>query len=202
MPPAAVPPEPDDAALIARIAAGDSAAIEAFYARWFPQFARLATRLTGDATEGENHAQEAVVRVITGAATFREGARGRSWLLTVLRNVVRDYFRREDTRRAVSISEPDDVPGAIDVPDDEPTPPERALARERAAVLHLALCDLDDHLRAVILLHDYEGLSAPETALVLEITVKLVGSRLFRARKRLGEILHDRWPDLFPRSHR
>lgn len=190
--------EPDDATLLGQIAAGDSGAVEIFYIRWFPQFARLATRLIGNGPDGEDVAQEAAVRVITRAATFHSGESARRWLLTIVRNLVRDRGRREDVRRAASLSAPDGERDAVQVPDRAPTPPERAAARERAAAVHHALCELPGDLREVILLRDYEGFSAPDAAQILGISVNLVGSRLFRARQRLGAALQTGWPELFP----
>jgi RNA polymerase sigma-70 factor (ECF subfamily) len=190
--------EPDDATLLARIATGDGAAVETFYNRWFPQFARLATRLTGDGAAGEDLAQEAVVRVITRAGSYDAGESARCWLLTIVRHLVCDKFRRDDVRRAASLSAPDGGPSALQVADRAPTPPERIAARERAAAVHHALTGLSDDERDVILLRDYEGFSAPETARMLGISVGLVGSRLFRARRRLGAALQTGWPDLFP----
>ncbi len=180
------------------MAAGDTGAIEAFYARWFPQFARLATRLTGNGPDGEDVAQDAVVRAVTKAGTFRPGESARSWLLAIVRNAVSDLARRNVVRKAVSVSEPDDGRMAVQVPDRAPTASERAEARERAAAVHNALNALTDDERAVILLRDYEGLSAPDAARVLGISVEKVGSRLFRARKRLGALLQTEWPGLFP----
>lgn len=191
-------PEPDDAALLARIASGDPAAMEVFYGRWFPQFARLATRLIGNGPDGEDVAQDAVVKAITRAGTFRPGESPRTWLITIVRNAVCDLQRRKTVRRAVSVNEPDDDRAAVQVPDRAPTAGERAEARERAAAVHHALNQLTDDERAVILLRDYEGLSAADAARVLGITVEKVGSRLFRARKHLGALLQTAWPGLFP----
>jgi RNA polymerase sigma-70 factor (ECF subfamily) len=183
-------------------AATREAAITEFYARWFPQFARLATRLTGDGPTGEDVAQEAVVRVIIGAEKFDTTRTARSWLLAIVYNVVRDRARRRKVRKEVPLAEPtpedEGGPRAFEVEDREPTADERARARERNEAVRLSLAKLSDDDRAVILLRDYEGLSGSEAAHVLGISVEKVGSRLFRARKRLGKQLQRDWPSLFP----
>lgn len=192
----------DDEALIARVAAGDSVAIAAFYDRWFPQFARLATRLTGDHYAGEDIAQDAAVRVIVGAKLFKSGKSARSWLLAIVYNLARDWWRKKNVRDAASLDDTTDDggPRAAEVPGREPTAAERAEAREREAIIAAALDKLTPAERDVIVLRDYEGLSAPAAAAALGITAEKVGSRLFRARKRLGGQLQTDCPGLFP-SH-
>lgn len=192
----------DDEALIVRVAAGDSAAVAAFYDRWFPQFARLATRLTGDRDAGEDIAQDAVVRVIVGARLFKSGKSARSWLLAIVHNLTHDWWRKKKVRETGSLDDASDDGGtrAAEVPGREPTAAERAEAREREAAVAAALDKLTPEERAVIILRDYEGLSAPEAAKALGITAEKVGSRLFRARRRLGGQLQTDWPGLFP-SH-
>jgi RNA polymerase sigma-70 factor (ECF subfamily) len=193
----------DDETLIARVAANDPVAIATFYERWFPQFTRLATRLTGDATAGEDLAMDAVVRVIVGAHLYKKGRAARSWLLAIVYNLSRDWWRKKNVREAASLDEPVGEEGgtrAAEVPGREPTAAERAEARERADAVNASLKKLTPSEREVLVLRDYEGLSAPEAAEVLQISVEKVGSRLFRARKRLGALLQTDWPGLFP-SH-
>jgi RNA polymerase sigma-70 factor, ECF subfamily len=195
----------DDETLLARIAAGDMAAVAEFYDRWYPQFIRLATRLTGESHTGEDLAQDAAVRVIVKARGYKRGrASARSWILAVVYNLVRDWWRKKKVRDVASLDEPvgsdEGSARAGEVAAREPTAEERTEARERADAVNASLKKLTPAERAVILLRDYEGLSAPEAAEVLKISVEKVGSRLFRARKRLGGLLQTEWPGLFP-SH-
>lgn len=190
-----------DEVLLARMAVGDSDAISTFHDRWFPQFTRLATRLTGDTHASEDLAQEAVVRIIMSAGKYEPGRSSRSWLLAILYHLVQDWGRRQKVRRATSLSdtyeEHDGSERSLEVEGREPTAEEKAQAREKADIVHEALTRLSSDDREVLLLRDYEGLSAPETALVLNISVEKVGSRLFRARQRLGTLLLANWPELF-----
>lgn len=193
----------DDEALIARMAAGDLVAVAVFYERWYPQFCRLATRLTGHTHGGEDIAQDAAVRVIGCAGLYKRGHSARSWILAIVYNLARDWWRKQHVREAQSLDEPVGDAGsarAAEIPGREPTAAERAEARERAEVVNRSLKKLTATEREVIVLRDYEGLGAPEAAQILGISVEKVGSRLHRARKRLGAILQADWPGLFP-SH-
>lgn len=194
----------DDATLIAEIAGGKdkAAAITTFHARWFHQFFCLAMKLTKDSHTAEDIAQEAIVRVIVNAGTFENGRSARSWLLSIVYHLVQDWGRRKTVRKAASLNEPYDRdengPQALEIPDREPTPEERSLAHERQVAVRAALAKLSEDDRRVIVLRDYEALNGTETARILGITVEKVGSRLFRARKRLAAILQTDWPGLFP----
>ncbi|MBN9118050.1 MAG: RNA polymerase sigma factor [Planctomycetes bacterium] len=194
----------DDETLIGQMAVGNPVAVAEFYDRWYPQFARLATRLTGDGHAGEDLDQDAAIRVIVSARLYKKGRSARSWLLAVVYNAAHDWWRKKKVREAVSLDEPvgadEGAPRAAEIAGREPTAAERADARERADAVTASLKKLTPAERAVILLRDYEGLSAPEAADVLGISVEKVGSRLFRARKRLGGLLQADWPGLFP-SH-
>jgi RNA polymerase sigma-70 factor (ECF subfamily) len=67
----------------------------------------------------------------------------------------------------------------------------RLLEAERALRLYAALDKLPYEKRAVIVLHDLEGLSAPEVAEVIGAKEGTVRSRLRDGRTRLGELLRD-----------
>jgi len=181
-----------DETLIGLIAVGNADAITEFYNRWFPQFTQLATKLTNNSHAGEDLAQDAVVRVLTKAASYKPDKPARGWLLAILYNRVRDWARREGLRRALSLSEQpddDDAPRALEIAARDPSPDERSLAREREGIMQAALDQLTPAEHEVILLRDYAGLGAPETARILGISTGTVGGRLHRARKRLGGLL-------------
>jgi RNA polymerase sigma-70 factor (ECF subfamily) len=65
------------------------------------------------------------------------------------------------------------------------------LQAERARRLHAALDRLPDAKRAVLVLHDLEGLSAPEVAEITKSKEGTVRSRLRDGRRRLSELLRD-----------
>lgn len=68
--------------------------------------------------------------------------------------------------------------------------PEASLGRQQLqAALDVAIRRLEPGQREVLVLRDVEGLSAPEVAQVLGVSVEAVKSRLHRARKALREDL-------------
>jgi RNA polymerase sigma-70 factor (ECF subfamily) len=68
--------------------------------------------------------------------------------------------------------------------------PDVALARQEIrGLLEQAVAALPDNFRTVFVLRDVEGLSVEETAQVLGTPEATVKTRLFRARRRMQEIL-------------
>jgi DNA-directed RNA polymerase specialized sigma24 family protein len=111
------------------------------------------------------------------------------WLLGVANNVIADH-RRLETRRLKMIAElVRETPGIVEHVDS-------ALAPELADALRRLPVDERDALLLVV----WGELSYEEAATALDIRTGTLGSRVFRARKRLSESLEPRW-SRFARSH-
>lgn len=111
-----------------------------------------------------------------GRATLRK------WVLGITRNVALKY-RERTARHAARIDPVEDEPAASAAPglDD-------ALAQKQAAAMVQRFLDtLDPDKRAVFVLCDVEGLTAPEIADVLGVKLNTVYSRLRVARQRFEQ---------------
>src|SRR5689334_20304146 len=106
-----------DAALMRRVAAGDSAATRLVVTRHLPQVLALARRMLNDAAEAEDVAQEAMLRLWQASTRWHEDAPVAAWLYRVAHNLAIDRIRR---RRPTV-----DVDKAVDLADPSPTPVER-----------------------------------------------------------------------------
>jgi RNA polymerase sigma-70 factor (ECF subfamily) len=191
--------QPDDAILLARIAAGkDPGAMELLYTRWFPQFVALARFLTRNSANSEDIAQDRILRVFAGAASFRPAkSSARAWLLRVLHNAAVSQVRYDEVRQAVSLTAPNEESQAIDVPAEEPSPADRALAREHRDAIRAAVDKLPDELRDVLVLCDLDELRATDAAEILDLPVTTVRSRLYQARQQFEAILRTDCPEMF-----
>jgi RNA polymerase sigma factor (sigma-70 family) len=193
---------PDDRTLVTRLAQNrsDGAAMDAFHTRWFSQFYLFALRHTGRHEVAEDLAQDAVLKVICTAHQYDPARPARAWLVTIVRNLCVDWWRRNRPTSPLGGDPGDDDDGhpTLELPDREPSAHERAVVRERNAALRACIELLTEAEREVILLRDLHDLTPAETAAVLGIPVGRVGSRLHRARLRLGELLTRECPTLFP----
>lgn len=97
-----------DEALLAGLAAGDSAAATAFVRRFQARVFGLALTMVGDRAVAEEIAQEAFMRAWRHAGAY-DARRGRvaTWLLSITRNLAIDHLRAKRT-------EPLDPQAAVD----------------------------------------------------------------------------------------
>jgi RNA polymerase sigma-70 factor (ECF subfamily) len=98
------------------------------------------------------------------------------WLFGIAFRIASDWRRRAQNRYEVP-TEPTDTPSHAPAADDQ------LEARERRALVHLALQSIELGRRAVFVMHDIDGLSMPEIAQVLDAPLNTLYSRLRLARE-------------------
>jgi RNA polymerase sigma-70 factor (ECF subfamily) len=143
-----------------------------------PRLRRYARALTGDDGEAEDLIQDTLERALARLAQWREGDSPRKWLFSILHNLHVDGLRRRSRR-------PPHV-GLESVGADQSAPAaDGASGRD----IHLALQMLSVEQREVVLLVALEGLSYADPAVVLDMPVGTVMSRLARGRERLRTLM-------------
>lgn len=151
----------------------------------------ISRRYFGDAHDAEDATQETFLRVLRHGASFRGDAQVSTWLYRVATNTCHDLARHRARRPAVPLERLDDLAPAAPDPTD---------AVDDAHRLRAALAELDDDVRALLLMCTVEGVPYDEVAAVFGIAVGTVKSRVHRARARLAELLADIEPDPSDRS--
>ena len=96
--------------LLPKIARGDRAALEQFYAQQKTRVYRLVLSMTGDPYLAEDMTQETFLRVQESAGTYRRDISETAWVVAIARNVTCDVLRRQSremvNETAVSSREP------------------------------------------------------------------------------------------------
>jgi RNA polymerase sigma-70 factor (ECF subfamily) len=140
----------------------------------------LACWLLRDPHDAEDAVQEACLRAHRAIDRFR-GNDGRPWLLTIVRNVCYSQLRK-NRREPAAAPFDDDTHGATH----DPAEANAVAWREvKSELLRQGLDRLPSEFREVIVLHELEGMAYREIAVVAEIPLGTVMSRLARARRRL-----------------
>ncbi len=177
----------EDAALMARVRAGDEAAFAALMARWEVPVKRLIARIVFNVSEAEELAQETMVRVWQQRDKFREGAAVRPWIFAIATNLARNRLRWWRRRPTVSQQDWSETEGgrreAGGGGAEEGA--RRLEGAERAGAVRAAVAALPVELREALVLFEYEELGQAEIATVLGCSVKAVESRVARAREKL-----------------
>jgi RNA polymerase sigma-70 factor (ECF subfamily) len=181
--------------VVARAQAGDEGAFNELFVRHRGDVTRLVFRVLGASPDVEDVVQEVFVHVYRSLPKFRGDAKFSTWLYRLTVNVARMHLRRGRSRpRIADVAVPDAPRAGESAPDTPDHAVERA-ARIRA--LYRLLDDLSEKKRAVLVLHDLEGVPAKDIAELVEAPVLTVRTRLFYARKELyAAIARD--PDLGP----
>ena len=179
-----------DAALAARLACGDTAALTPLYRRHRGQVYRFALLWSGSAAVAADTTQDVFVHLLTRAADYApERGPLQPWLLGITRNFV--HRRTGADARYVAAADDDAEPPP---PDFEATAPEAALdAQRELARLRTAIAALPPHYRDVLVLVELAERSYAEAAAICGCELNTVRSRLSRARGLLA-----RWLDAAP----
>jgi RNA polymerase sigma-70 factor, ECF subfamily len=180
----------DDAAVVARLKAGDMSACKACVEEHSDGLYRLAFRLLRDEAAAEDVVQETFLNAFKSLDQFAGRSRLGTWLFRIAYN---NALMRLRSLQPVEPLEDDfdlESPGmpANVVPWGET--PEDVVARgEMAQVLDEAIAAIPETLSVVFQLRDVEGRSTAETAEILGLTEGTVKVRLHRARLALRERL-------------
>ena len=170
-----------DETLMAQIAGGDEQAFERLLSRNLDGIHHYLGRLTGHWAECDDLAQETFIKVWLKARTFRPGrVRVTTWLHRIAHNVAVDFLRKAGRAARVEASEP---------ARDEAGPDALGQQAEERQRLHDALSALPESQRSAILLRHQQGLSNPDVAAVLGLSVRAVESLLSRGRRRLRALI-------------
>ncbi len=134
----------------------------------------LARHLMRDPTQAEDVVQDAMLKALAGAATFR-GGDPRAWLLRIVRNTAYDTLSA-GKRRGEELLEDDLADPSADA--------ETLLSqRQNVALAADALAALPLEWREALVLRELEGLSYREIAEITQTPIGTVMSRLSRARQ-------------------
>ncbi len=185
-----------DPALLAAARAGDRAALSTLLEQVTPRILRFTSRMCGDGEDARDVAQETLLAAARSLPDFRGASSLSTWLFTIARSfcIKRRRKSRFAPERVVSGAAADEEV-ARRVSDPGASPEEELARRQVGRALDGAIAALEPKYREVLLLRDVEGLSAPEVASLLGLTVEAVKSRLHRARlsvrERVAPVLGD-----------
>ncbi len=168
----------DDAQLIAACRRGEARAMERLYHQYKRRVFGMAHRIVG-ASDAEEVAQEVFVRVFRGLANFRGESALSTWIYRLTVNASLSHLAKRGRRREVG----DD--GLTEVP----APPEVERDSALATRIETALGQLPPGYRAILVLHDVEGLSHEECSAILQCRVGTCKSQLHKARAKMRELL-------------
>jgi RNA polymerase sigma-70 factor (ECF subfamily) len=145
--------------------------------------------LVRDAAEAEDLAQETFMRAHRQRSTLRNLAALASWLYQIATHVSIDRLRQ----RAQTVQRQVDTPvEELPIADQNRLSPLTIIQQaEMSECVQRYVADLSDAYKAVLLLHDADGLTAEEIARLLQLPLTTIKMRLHRARGQLETALNN-----------
>src|SRR6185436_16232176 len=167
----------DEEALIERCRTGDDIAFGELVARYKPLVYGMVWRLTADRSRTDDLAQEVFLKIYRGLPYFRGEARLSTWIFRIVSNVcAQDRSQRREETPASPIRERGRDDGAF----------AELELRDR---LDKAIAQLPENYRLLIAAHYLQGVQYEALAEALDIPVGTVKTHLYRAKRRLRELL-------------
>jgi RNA polymerase sigma-70 factor (ECF subfamily) len=187
-----------DKVLMVEIAGGDERALRELIEKHQGAVYGTIAKMLGDPVEAQDLAQQVFVRVYRAAGSYRATAQFKTWMFTIVRNLVFNEHRRRSRATLVSLHPPENETGhpggssGIDLPDLAiKTPGEVMLQREMLRKVDEAILALPEQQRLAIVLRRYDEFSYEQIAEILKTSVPATKSLLFRARETLRVALQD-----------
>ncbi|MFQ5505039.1 MAG: RNA polymerase sigma factor, partial [Planctomycetota bacterium] len=171
------------------------------YQRYKDRVFSLAYRITGNANDALDAAQESFVILYQRLGSFSFEAKFSSWFYRTVVNASIDLLRRSRSRRPrLEISLDGETGDQLCLVDEScPAPDESAEKNEFSRQVQASLLKLSPKLRIITVLRYLQDMSYEELAEILGISLGTVKSRLARAHialaEHLSELLDSTEPD-------
>ncbi|MBS4095466.1 MAG: RNA polymerase sigma factor [Sulfuricella sp.] len=149
-----------------------------------PFLGRYLQRLVQDRALAEDLLQQSLLRIARGLPDFDGRSSVKTWAYTIATRTAMDHFRKSgaEPQRA-------DENEAADLEDDAPTPEQQLTLKQMNACVREVIAGLPEEYRSAILLHDFSGLSARDTATACGCSEANAKVRIHRARAKLKAAL-------------
>lgn len=184
----------DDAALVARLRAGDDAAYEQVVRTYSGRLLAVTRRILGTEEDARDAVQDAFLNAFKSFDRFEGNSKLSTWLHRIAVNAALMKLRTRKRKPEQSIEAM--LPSFLDdghhqerfASWDEPV--DKALERaEIRDIVRKKIEELPDSYRTVLVLRDIEGLDTEEAAKMLGLSPNAAKIRLHRARQALRTLL-------------
>jgi len=149
-------------------------------------------RMVKDQDIAQDLTQDTFIKIHQNFNTFRGESSLSTWIYRIATNTYLDYFRSAGHNKSLKTDElqPDNEDELLgDEIDKVLSIDEQVIKTEMNDCIRGFLNNLSDEYRAVIVLHDLQGLKNQEVADVIDVSLDIAKIRLHRARKKFQKVL-------------
>jgi RNA polymerase sigma-70 factor, ECF subfamily len=171
-----------DEVLIGRIAGGERLAMQVLFARHHVRVYRFVLRLVRNEAVAEDLVSDVFLDVWRQAGKFEGRSAASTWILSIARFKALSALRRKGEQEL-------DEATAETIVDEADDPQATMEKKDKSEILRKTIASLSAEHREIIDLVYYHEKSVEEVAQIVGIPEATVKTRMFYARKRLGELL-------------
>lgn len=180
--------QPDDLSLVHRSQAGDFSAYEELVRRYHGRIYGLVYSMVSSREDAEDVTQEVFVKAWKALGHFREQSGFYTWIYRIALNRTINFRKRRNRRQTVNLDEFD--------PDIKTAESYREFSTKGSVLRKMSLSEFQEKMnaamlklsekhRAVVTMHDVQGLPHADIAKIMGCSEGTVRSRLFYAHKQL-----------------
>jgi RNA polymerase sigma-70 factor (ECF subfamily) len=182
-----------DEELISAILEGNPHLFSEIVDRYKEKIYHMAYRFTNGHRDCQDLSQEIFLLIYRSLPSFRSQSSLSTWIYRLSINRCLDWCRKhKHLRRLVPLRSQDEEGRGADldrIPANLPTPEAAYIQKEQDQSLHLAIAQLPEKYKTVIIMYHFQNLSYKEIGDILSLPVRTVETQLYRAKKKLKEIL-------------
>ena len=184
----------DDETLVARVQHGDASAFDLLVQRYQERLYATVYHMTSNHEDANDLVQEAFIKAYKSIGSFKRESSFYTWVYRIAVNRTLNHLKRRKNKNHFSL---DDVDTHIQTDPDfvelmsHVTPRREVGLMELQEKLNEALQKLSEAHRAVVVMHDVQGMTHADIAKVIQCSEGTVRSRLFYARQQLQGLLSD-----------
>ena len=181
----------DELTLVLQAAKGDHSAFEQLVLTYQKPVYNLALRMTGNAEDANDLAQEAFLNAWRGLPNFKFDSSFSTWIYRLTSNACISFLRQRKRRSTVSAVYLDDEneEQEFSFPDPAPQPEEKLIRQEEHDLVREALESLEPEYREALSMSVFAGQSYAQIAEILGVKEGTVKSRISRAREKIRKKL-------------
>lgn len=187
----------EDENIVIRAKEGDREAFNELYYAHKRRILNYLYRFIGNHHCAEELTQETFIRAYLNLHRYEPRAKFSSWLYRIAGNLARNFLRHASYDKRVSPVKADPYANAAgeilfieNIGSEAKNPGEHAHEKEIKVLIQQAIDKLPAYLKEAVILCDIKELSYEEAAKIMKCRPMTVGSRLWRGRKKLSELLN------------
>ena len=154
-------------------------------------------RFVNDLDLAEDLVQDTLLKLYTHKDSYREIAKFSTWLYTIAANLARTELRKKKRRKTFSVTELSREDREFIIVSSDVDPSEDLSSQNFERNIQLALAELPDDFKTIIILRDIQELSYDEISKIVDVPLGTVKSRINRGRVKLQQLLKKKGERLY-----